>query len=454
MSLSMKVEKKGISAKTLGWIFLVIVGLISTALFISLFWLSNNFNRVQKSTTQLLSWEHTALDVKEASDYLTDQVRYYVFNHQKENMDNYFQEAKVNRRRDVAIEVIESYLPDTKVAEGVKDAVKRSNELMEDEFYAMRLIVESLHITMDSTYPDEVKNVVLSTEDIALSDEGKQDLALDYVLGEKYLNDKEYIIGKINDAIVEIDNMIESEVTVSTEKMRKILLVQRILISLNLAGIIAITIFIFTAVYKPVNSAIAKLQRNEKMEIRGAQEYRYFASVYNAIKDQNDNVKENLKYQAEHDQLTGLYNRTGYDAIYRKLELKDCFFILFDIDLFKSINDKFGHEIGDKVLVKVANAITSVLNKENEYIFRIGGDEFAAVIVNDGTCSTDQLKDKCEDILYSISHDRGILPNTGISIGIAKAEEGDTTDSLFKKADKAMYEVKKHGRHGVHVYGE
>ena len=451
-----KVDRNsGVSAKLLGWFFTIIVGAISIVLFGSLFFLNNKFTSVQESTNKYMSWKQTALDVKDASDYLTDQVRYYVFNKQKIYMDNYFEEADVNKRRDKAIETIESYLPDSRAAEEVKQAVQRSRELMSDEFYAMRLVVESLHISMDSTYPDEVKNVALSAEDIALNDEAKQNLALKYVIGEKYLEDKEYITQKVNIAVTEIDTMMEKNVIVSTEDLKKIIVIQQILISLNIVALAGGIIFLFVAVYKPVNDSILRLRRGEKMEIKGVREYRYLASVYNEIKDQNDNVQDKLRYQAEHDQLTGLYNRTGYVSIYKNAKLEKCYFMLFDIDLFKSINDKFGHEIGDKVLIKVAKAITKEFNLPNEYVFRLGGDEFAALIVNeDGSITIDMLKQECERILANISNDDNLLPDVSVSIGIAKGDENDTTDTLFRKADKALYEVKKHGRHGYHVYGE
>ena len=199
--------KKGFSIKTIGLISSLIVAVISGSLFASLFVLSNNFNDVQTSTANYMSWKQTALDVKDASDYLTDQVRYYVYNKEKVYMDNYFYEAKVTKRRDNAIEVIEKYLPDTEAQKGIIDAVNRSVALMNDEYYAMRLIVESEHITMDDSYPIEIREIELSPEDIALSDESKFDLALDKVIGKKYLEDKEFIISRVDYATSEINAM-------------------------------------------------------------------------------------------------------------------------------------------------------------------------------------------------------------------------------------------------------
>lgn len=444
--------KKGFSIKTIGLISSLIVAIISGSLFASLFLLSNNFNDVQNSTNNYISWKQVALDVKDASDYLTDQVRYYVYNKNKVYMDNYFYEAKVTKRRDNAIEVIEKYLPDTEAQKGIIDAVNRSVSLMNDEYYAMRLIVESEHITMDDTYPLEVKAVVLTAEDAALNDEAKFNLALDKVIGEKYLEDKKFIISNVEYAVSEIDAMMEKNVVASTDRLKNILIIQQILIALNLLVIIAIILIFYFHMLSPLRKAIERLQNHDEMEDKGAKEYRYLASVYNEAREQSNNVKEKLRYEAEHDQLTGLFNRSGYNDIYHNVNLEKCYYILIDVDYFKKVNDKFGHAIGDKVLIKVASMINEMFDKDNEYAFRLGGDEFSVIIEHNDDLSIDQLIEKCKKITDKINNEGNILPAITLSIGIAKGEENDTTDSLFRKADKALYSVKNNGRHNITVY--
>lgn len=447
-------KTKVASAKTIGMISTILVSVISILLFGSLFLLSTRFNNVQSSTNNYMSWKQTVLDVKDASDYLTDQVRYYVYNHKKVYMDNYFEEANVRQRRDKAIAIIEEHLPDSEVYRGIEAAVNKSKELMNDEFYAMRLVVESLHITMDDTYPNEVKSVVLSDEDIALSDKDKETVALEYVIGEKYLSDKYYIVHKINDAVSEIDTMMEKDVISSTAELKNILIMQQILIGLNIL-ISAIALFlIYSFMIRPLNYAIESLKNNEDMEFIGAREFRYMATVYNDARKQSNSIKEKLIYEAEHDQLTGLYNRSGYDAIYRRAKLASCYYILIDIDFFKSVNDKYGHEVGDKVLVKVATTINEFFDKENEFAFRLGGDEFAVLIEHNENIPVEDVTAKCQMMSERINKEGTKTTHITLSIGIAKGDKNDTTDSLFRKADKALYDVKNNGRHNISVYKE
>lgn len=453
----MQKEKKatsGISIKVIGGVSAIIATLISILLFISLFQLSGKFNRVQKSTSDYMSWKQTALDVKDASDYLTDQVRYYVYNNNKMYMDNYFEEVKVNQRRDKAIAVIEEYLPDTAALNGIKAAVKKSNELMEDEYYAMRLVVDANHITMDDTYPQEIKGVVITDADNLLSDNEKKSLALDYVIGEKYLLDKEYIIDKVNIAVSEIDTMMEKEVIYSTMELKNILIIQQILIGVNIVIIGAIILVLYLFMIRPLDHAIERLKVREKMEERGVKEYSYLASVYNEVREQTNLTKEKLLYEAEHDKLTGLFNRTGYDSIYRRSKLEKCYYILIDVDYFKNVNDKYGHEIGDKVLMKIADLLKRVFSLDNEYVFRLGGDEFSVLVINNENVTINDMKNKCQQVADLNEKERKKLPLVTLSFGIAKGDEMDTTDSLFKKADLALYKIKNNGRHDIGIYDE
>ena len=183
--------------------------------------LSKEFKDVQKSATNYISWKQTALDVKDASDYLTDQCRYYVYNKHKTFMDNYFEEANVTRRRDKAIEVIKKYLPNTTAEQEIQSAVEKSRELMLTEYYAMRLIVSSLDIEMDDTYPYEVRMTNLKPEHEILSAQEKSLLALDYVIGDDYLITKDFIISKVNSAVSAIDSLMETRVIKATSDLKK-----------------------------------------------------------------------------------------------------------------------------------------------------------------------------------------------------------------------------------------
>lgn len=445
-------NKNGLSAKTLGSASAIVVSIISILLFVSLFLLSNKFNDVQTSTNNYMKWKESALTVRETSDYLTDQVRCYVFTHNKDHMDYYFEEVNVTKRRDEALKVMEEFLPNSKAYEDIDLAVTRSNELMLKEYHAMRLVVASDNITMDDTYEQVIRDWKLTEEELAMTSDELDNLALKEVIGNDYLADKQYIIDHVNSAASAIDTMMEKDIISSTSSLKRILIWQQILIAINIIVIILIIIVLYRYMFKPLNRSIDSLKNRKDMQIEGLKEYRYLANVYNDVRKQSENIKEKLLFEAEHDQLTGLYNRTGYDAIYRRAKLDRCYYILIDVDFFKKVNDVHGHEVGDKVLVKVATMISKTFNQDNEFIFRLGGDEFSILVEHNDDIKIEDLIKKCEAITDRINHEGKKIPEITLSIGIAKGDENDTTDTLFKKADTALYSAKNNGRHNITVY--
>jgi diguanylate cyclase (GGDEF)-like protein len=159
-----------------------------------------------------------------------------------------------------------------------------------------------------------------------------------------------------------------------------------------------------------------------------------------------------LEYQANHDFLTGLYNRTAFDRIFTT-EIKrakrydtDLTLILFDIDNFKKINDTYGHDVGDEVLKDLAD-ISQHIIREYDTIARWGGEEFIILLPEtdmDGAFSVAQK------IRVTLQEHKGEnYPNITASFGVAQLINIDTKDTLIKKADNALYDAKKNGRNQV-----
>lgn len=445
-------SKKGLSLKTFGWIITGISLLISTSLIVSLYAISNRYERVRASIEEHSKWEEITKDVQSASDYLTEQVRSYVITKKDTYLVNYFHEALHEQRREKAIEQIQKYLENTSVYENVTVAINESMELMNEEYYAMRLIVEAKHSSL-SDYPEEIQNVVLSSEDIALSDEEKSALAIDIVYGNEYNDAKDIITSNINLAVHTLHEMQEASVNDSSESLRKILIFQECLIIVNVLFLAGVIVLMYLYLINPVYRAAGDISRREKMSIKGIKEYRLIAQIYNNILEQNNSIRETLEFEATHDKTTGLLNRTGYDTVYKSIQLSKAAFILCDIDEFKGFNDQYGHEMGDKVLIKVSEKIKNAFNDENAHAFRIGGDEFVIIYENVEESFIYELIKRFNKMNDELKH-RGnsIIPPIALSAGIAKGDEMDTTDTLFRKADIALYFVKKHGRGKIEIY--
>lgn len=166
-------------------------------------------------------------------------------------------------------------------------------------------------------------------------------------------------------------------------------------------------------------------------------------------------VRKKLEYESSHDALTRLYNRRTYDSeIESELARSQRYrsplsLILFDIDFFKKINDKYGHNTGDKVLVSIAKLVEGSI-RETDSVYRVGGEEFAVIIpetrVEVGRKLAEKLRSKIENYPFEIG------TKVTISLGLAGFHPGITKDQLYKNADKALYRAKNGGRNRVEVY--
>ena len=157
------------------------------------------------------------------------------------------------------------------------------------------------------------------------------------------------------------------------------------------------------------------------------------------------------------DGLTGLYNRRYFD---RHLHLmmeraqeqqRDLALLILDIDLFKPVNDKYGHSVGDKVLKEFASRLLRSV-RGVDLACRYGGEEFVVLMpdTNQQRANTvaERVRGAIADMEFSIEPGLGV--GITVSIGVALINrEGDTPESLLKRADRALYRAKKMGRNRV-----
>jgi len=126
--------------------------------------------------------------------------------------------------------------------------------------------------------------------------------------------------------------------------------------------------------------------------------------------------------------------------------------ILFDLDGFKAINDTYGHGPGDEVLKAFGRAVSKVL-RSSDLVGRIGGEEFAALLPNAGIEAAYVVGERTRVAFTTACRSIGDF-NATVSAGVARAEPGQSLDSLIKVADQALYRAKSRGRNRVEVAGK
>lgn len=150
------------------------------------------------------------------------------------------------------------------------------------------------------------------------------------------------------------------------------------------------------------------------------------------------------------DSLTGLLNRRGCDEKLQTLAFSNTHSSLaIDIDHFKTINDDFGHFVGDQVIQRIAKIITNHIS-EQDLAVRFGGEEFVVVIANKSTSEATLIAEKIrlaiEKMRLIRKETNAYLPSISVSIGIADNKNVSDWNNLFKQADDALYQAKNSGR--------
>lgn len=119
-------------------------------------------------------------------------------------------------------------------------------------------------------------------------------------------------------------------------------------------------------------------------------------------------------------------------------------FLLIDIDYFKKVNDKYGHHIGDKVLVKVSSLFKELI-RSCDIAARYGGEEFLITLANTDINEAYIMAERVRKLASHIKI-KGIDLNLTVSIGCCTLKDKDSYESILKRVDKFMYEAKKRGR--------
>lgn len=173
------------------------------------------------------------------------------------------------------------------------------------------------------------------------------------------------------------------------------------------------------------------------------------------MEDEGEKLRQRLQEkheQAVRDPLTGLHNRLAYDerimqefARWKRYG-QPMVLMMVDVDHFKNINDTYGHKAGDKALILIANQIQKNL-RESDFLARFGGEEFVVLMpetdIESAIVAADKLLKAVEECQF---HYQNSQVNITVSGGLAQLRQDDTTETLFQRADEALYRAKQAGR--------
>lgn len=433
-------------------IFFIAALVAAVCLFTSNTLVTRGYIQIEQANERFILAEQTSADLEMGSDYLTEQVRLFVTQGDIKYLHNFFEELEVTKRRDKAVSSLQRLLDGTDNAayRHLAEALRLSNELVGYEYHAMKLILETGDYN-EKDIPKVLQDYTLSIQEAALSNAQKEQMAETLVLGATY---NSYKI-RIKNNTAECSRILLDESEKGREeadgKMNSLLTIQTAMIFLLLLIVLAIVVFISIWVRRPLSRMVTLMKAKETVPPAGAEELRFVSETYNSIFEENRKTHERLTYGNMHDALTGLYNRNAYDVMCQEIDMSHNALLLVDVDLFKSINDTFGHDVGDLVLKRVAEVLEYNF-RSTDLVFRLGGDEFVIIMTMVDNSMQQMVRTKIEQANVMLQQPEGDLPPTSLSVGVAFADRDNPEGDIFKDADTALYRMKESGRCGCYIY--
>ena len=429
---------------------------IAAILLIFIFLFTTNLTRRAyaslENSLKIFAAAELAVDgFKHASDNMTTQTRIFVVTEEPIYMTKYFLELD-SKRRENSLRTIENDLSKTEAYQFLREAMDTSHELEKIELYAIELIMDACEISMrgGSSYLEGVK---LSPEDRAMTPEKKIKRAVEMTHDANYQSYSEQIDKKTELCLRSLNKERQEIQEDNYRNLNFLLRLQLILAFLLLAISVAVVLSVSVLIIDPIRSIVTRITRFQPLPMTGAYELRYLAQAYNIMYYENQKNSAHWRHEAEHDPLTGLYNRGAFDKLREEFREKPIALMLIDVDLFKEVNDTWGHDTGDKVLRKVALLLDQNF-RFTDYPCRIGGDEFAVIMTDASSNMKDLVRQKLRRISEGLRNTTDGLPAVTLSIGAAFSDRQNGTDDIFKDADRALYAVKTHGRDACEFYGE
>ena len=442
-----RIKKRGIKLYRLS-IFMLILSVITAGLLYYSMTMTSKINdETAELTVQLGKYRSDAYELQIASDYLTDRIRSFVLTGEKKYLDDYFEEVNVTKRRERAIEELEKNREGLPSVANLKAAMEDSVALQSLEYYAARLTVEANDEDV-STYPEEIKEVTLSETDKAKTASEKKDAAIEAAFGKEYHEAKEAISLHMNDCLSDISEELSKEQENISERLKTQVFTEHLLTIILSVFMFILVVIVLKLVVFPLKDSVKLIRKEKNLPLKGAYEVRFLAKTYNLMHNTSVKSFEKLNFEATHDELTGLYNRRGYDFLLENIDIETSALLLVDLDEFKQINDTYGHEVGDRILKEVSEILHSSF-RNRDYICRFGGDEMAVIMVHADPSMKPLIERKINDVNKELQADKDDLPAISISVGVAFGREGISLEKLFKNADDALYRVKENGRCGV-----
>lgn len=352
----------------------------------------------------------------------------------------YIAEYNGNRRSEIIVNNFRQYKVSNEVMAYIEEAATQSEQMIAVQIHAIS-VMNTVHPLPNIPDLQNVFNEELTDEENAMTLEERELYAKNLLLKKEYTSLRYHVSQNIQNCNLTL----QQEFSQLSEKTHDHVIAIRITLWCVI-GLIMLVLgiafhFFYKLIIKPLRVYSKSISENQSIkETTSLTEMKQLATAFNNLWSYRNKLESILRNKAENDALTGLPNRYSMekDLIEKDNEPSSLAVLLFDINFLKQTNDTYGHLAGDKLICTAANCIKKCFGTEtNDNCYRIGGDEFVALLSN---------IDK-QEVLNKIEKFNKCLTKEKISVSVGYAFDSTTNVSNFQnliaEADRKMYEQKR-----------
>lgn len=448
-----KKKDEAIRLRSYNFSVMMIIGtvILCICLFYTTVAVSQKYEEMMQATDEYIRWNENAATVHEASEYLTEEARLFVQTANRQHMENYFTEIYINQRRKLVLEEIRDYYADTQTAVELERAIYESGQLMEQEYYAMKLVCIGAEIP--TIYiPPEIAETALQAEDAALSSEKMIEKGRALLYDAAYQEAKESIYAHLDTFVAQTLAQEAQERENSVDYFFGAIYAQRMVAGALVILSLTTLIVMLRMIAIPLRRCSSRIRERAMLDEDGVEELRELVCVYNEMYAERGAEAAKFQYQPENDPLTGVMHRGTYREIAEALteNTEPMTFVICCVDHFAELSEKHSPETLDWMLKRTA-ALLAEKAEWKDHIFRVDHAEFAVIFMN-------TKEDSAEDIaaFFHKINERTLLSEDGLppfslSAGAAFSQKG-WQKVLSAKAREALLQARKRGEAEIAFY--
>ena len=358
-----------------------------------------------------------------------------------EPLKAYAAELTQDRRPNTIVVQFREYDVDDEILGYIETAANNSEEMQNLQTHALSLVFSVYPLPDDPVF-SSITQISLTEEELAMPNEARLANAKKLLFEKNYSMLKANASKQIESCHRVLQKQFDNYCTESENRIFTLRIVLWSVIFLLIILIICAFLILYLWIVVPLHNYSKDIVSNRLLQKQGKiRELWSIATAYNGLMERRNNLEDYLRQAAEIDSLTGLQNRYNFDRVVHDLEQTEGSLgvLLFDVNYLKTVNDTKGHREGDRLLCQTANAIKECFEDESGgNCYRVGGDEFAAILRN---CTKEEISERIEKFLL-------VLESKGISVAVGYAIDGRSDEQTFrrllKEADERMYENKKY----------